>query len=264
MKLSALLPLSLVLALGISHAQQAGNSSPRGAIGLGVGINLEPYAELDDEAQIIPVPVLSYSRGRVAFLGKSIAVNLAEGDNWDVGGVLDYRFQGYDSDDSPVFEEMEDRDGTLEAGFKIGYGAGPVTVSLQTLFDVLDNHGGYTSELLATYDWKRGRATSVSPFIGLTHHSEDFTQYYYGVDPDEERIINTFAPGGEPYNRFVYSPGSTTSPIIGLTARQAISRNWIIFLRGSYEFLPDDITDSPLIDKDTRGSIGVGLARVIY
>jgi outer membrane protein len=274
MKSITVLSAALGLGMGgVAAAQQ--DEAPALVLGAGLGANFEPYAALDDAARLIPIPLVSYTRGRLSFSGKQLAVNVFETGPWQVAGILDYRFQGFEEGDSPVFAGMDDREGTLEAGGRVAYDMGPVTLRTQALFDTLGRHGGFEVEGTATYEWRRGRATSVSPYLGIVYQSEDFNDYYYGVRDDEAAAFADvdFTDSGI-YTRNAYAPGESINPFTGITVRQALSEQWIVFVTGNYTFLPDELKDSPLVQGDPelgsgdldgkayRASLGFAIARV--
>lgn len=250
--LAALATASLALS-GAAFAQDEDRTL---ILGAGAGILFEPYADLDDDASVFPVPLVAYEKGRIGIAGKTIAVSLAETGGASVSAIADYRFQGYEDDDSPVLDGMDDRNGTLELGGRVGAQVGPFNVSGQALFDVLGEHEGY--ELLGTIGWTyaRGLATQVTPYVGVLHESEDLAGYYYGVEADEAAVL----VGGRA--RPAYQPGESTSAVIGINARQALSEKWVVFLNGRYQFLSDEIKDSPIVDEDGRGQIALALGYV--
>lgn len=255
------LPALILGSVTVAYAQE-----DRGATliaGGGIGANFEPYLALEDSATLVPVPVLAYQGKRFSFSGKSLSVRAAQFGKVEFSGLLDYRFQGYDADDSPALAGMDDRDGTLEAGVRADLDlGGQVDLSAQVMFDVLGNHGGYEVRGTASYTIGEGPATRVTPFVGVVLRSEDLANYYYGVDADEASIITDPALGAAPFNRFAYAPGETLSPVIGVSVRQALSPKWLVFGNASHEFLPAEVTDSPIVDSDSRTSVGIALARV--
>lgn len=258
---AALTGTCLVLPMaGVAFAQE---DAPTSAVGAGVGVIAEPYAELDDDLVYYPVPVLNLFEGRLSLWGTTANVRLYQNENWEVAATGKYRVGGYDADDSPVFVGMEDREATVEAGGKVTYDIDDtIYLSLGATHDVLDEHGGFEVTGQASYALSPWKGAQVTPLVGVAFRSEDMSDYYYGVDDDEALVIADFAGSGEAYDRYAYAPGETMTPYMGISYRQAITRDWAVFLNARHEFLPDEVEDSPLVDDDGRTSAGIALARL--
>ena len=258
---AALTGTCLVLPMaGVAFAQE---DAPTSAVGAGVGVIAEPYAELDDDLVYYPVPVLNLFEGRLSLWGTTANVRLYQNENWEVAATGKYRVGGYDADDSPVFVGMEDREATVEAGGKVTYDIDDtIYLSLGATHDVLDEHGGFEVTGQAPYALSPWKGAQVTPLVGVAFRSEDMSDYYYGVDDDEALVIADFAGSGEAYDRYAYAPGETMTPYMGISYRQAITRDWAVFLNARHEFLPDEVEDSQLVDDDGRTSAGIALARL--
>ncbi|WP_158305838.1 MipA/OmpV family protein [Parvularcula bermudensis] len=235
------------------------SADPRNAVGLGIGAVMEAYRDLDEDTRILPTPVLRLDGRRFSVSGTSASYSLLKGEKWEAAATLDYRFQGYDAEDSPIFQGMDDRDSTLEGGGWYSYKIGPAILTAYALTDLFDRHGGYELRGVAAYKVVDNRATKVTPYLGLSFQSEDLANYYYGVEADEAA---TLVIDGESVTRAQYVPGETLTPFVGITARQALSRKWAIAATGRYEFLPDEVVDSPLTDADSRAFFALALARL--
>lgn len=250
------------LATTPAFAQEAGGDDGglRG-IGIGVIVQTQPYLENDD-TRVNVIPSLAYDKGRIWISGKQLGLILTDPDSdgpWELSALLDYRFQGYNADESPVFEGMEDRDGTLEAGAVLTYDMGAARILTQGRVDVLDGHGGFDLLAQAEYDWMPAQYTQIKPYIGISFRSEDHVDYYYGVREDEALVINNFAGGVDTFDRQAYAPGETVNPFIGIVARQALSRHLVVGIFAQHDFFPTEITDSPIIDPDVDGQTTVGI-----
>ena len=246
---------------GAAHAQEA--EDPIRAIGGGIGIVAEPYMELDDDISFYPVPLLYLDGGRFSITGTTTSARVFKSDRWEVAAMADYRFGGYEADDSPVFVGMEDRNGTLELGGWVAFNIDEeIYLTAYAQQDVLDEHGGFELRGQAAWSINPHPATNITPSVGVSFRSEDLADYYYGVTEDEELLITDFAGSGEDYLRFAYAPGETMTPYIGISVRQALSRNWAVFLSAQHEFLPDEVEDSPIVDGDGRSFGGLTLGRL--
>ncbi|WP_370337666.1 MipA/OmpV family protein [Parvularcula marina] len=241
----------------------AQEETPTRAIGAGVGIVSEPYAELEDDYRLFPVPLLYLDGGRISVSGTSASLMVFKSDRWEAAATAEYRFNGYEADDSPVFEGMDDRSGTLEAGGWIAYNIDEtVYLTGYAVHDVLDEHGGFELRGQAAWSWNPHVATNVTPFLGVAFRSEELSDYYYGVLPGEAMTITNFNGGTGTFVRNAYAPGETLTPYAGISVRQALSSSWAVFFSARHEFLPDEVEDSPLVDDDGRSYAGLALGRL--
>jgi len=143
---------------------------------------------------------------------------------------------------------VEERRWTLELAPLVTYRRWPVHLNLQTYFEILDRHQGFTSEFELSYpmEWPRGY---LVPTFDLIYESDEFTDYYYGVSPSEA------APG-----RSAYQPGSALNLELGFQFGYALTGRWLLSGGLSIEKLDDQITSSPIIDRDHLWSANIGLA----
>lgn len=252
----ALLALSPLSALAQPPGAEA--SSPRGpsfSAGIGVAVAGQPYAEAEDAAQVFPIPLISYRSERLDFAGKTATLNAFERRAGDVtisvGVLADWRFQSYEAEDSPVLVGMEDRDGTLEVGGRLAAERDRARLTVTALADVLGRHDGYEVGARLGYELADGRARSVTPNVGLVYRSAALTGYYFGVRPEEALFIACVQePCDDAPARPAYDPGGALSPSVGVTARQSLSRRITLFGVASYEVLPGEITDSPIVSDE--------------
>ena len=143
---------------------------------------------------------------------------------------------------------VEERRWTLELGPMLGYRRWPVHLNFTTYFEILDRHEGITSELELSYpmEWERGY---LVPSFELIYQSDDYTDYYFGVSPEEA------APG-----RPAYKPGSALNVDLGFRFGYALTGHWLLSGGLGIEKLDKQITSSPLIDRDHVWSANIGLA----
>jgi outer membrane protein len=60
-----------------------------------------------------------------------------------------------------------------------------------------------------------------------------------------------------------YKPGSATIPHVGVQYFRPIGEKWALMAFAKFSFLPDAITDSPLVEPDANGmaSMFIGFSR---
>ncbi len=99
-------------------------------------------------------------------------------------------------------------------------------------------HEGFEISADYSYRWTRGRF-SVSPTVGLAYKSDDLSNYYWGVNPQEAGLTL------EPYEAeggVDWEVGLRTSYYLTKSVRLAISAD--------YERLHDSVASSPIVAED--------------
>ena len=91
---------------------------------------------------------------------------------------------------------------------------------------------------------------SLYPQLGLERRSAKYANYLYGVTPSE-----SLASG---YG--VYSPGASTTPVLGLAADYSITENWVINMQLRRKWLDSAVTNSPLVVRKTQDTGYIGLS----
>ncbi|MEM7739497.1 MAG: MipA/OmpV family protein [Pseudomonadota bacterium] len=220
------------------------------AVGGSLAVNVEPYRGLEDEIQIIPVPFFIFNKGDLTVAGPNISYRFAKPTpTTTVSFESRYRFQGYDASDSDFLTGMDDRDGTFELGGRLVHRIGRLRIQLQGMTDVSGTHDGFEAEARATFEVSNGRMISLRPLGGIRFQSSNFVDYYYGVENDEATLARPFFEGEK-----------TAVPFVGANMRMRLTRR--VQLNGSFtmNLLPDDITESPIVDKDSRIGAFMGIS----
>ena len=243
-------PVVLILVLGIllpgsiATAQPPGPRGPRNGWSIGVGAisSPEPYIGADDE--ILVIPVLSVTAGRFSFRGIGASWQLGEWGGFEAEALLRARFGGFEEDDSPFLEGMEDRRFSADLGLELSWEGELVGVRLVPAVDVLDRSGGAEVALELFTPIQLG-PVRLEPRAGAAWQSSGLVDYYYGVRPGEAR------PG-----RPAYRPGSTVNGTVGLFvfAPLADRVTFQSFIR--FERLGSEIEDSPIV-ADTSAVTGL-------
>lgn len=218
------------------------------ALGGSLAVNAEPYRGLKDELQIIPVPFFIFNKRNLTVAGPNISYRFAKPTKTTtVSFESRYRFQGYDASDSDFLTGMDDREGTFEVGGRMVHRIGRLRVQLQAMTDVSGTHDGFEAEARATLEVSNGRMISLRPLGGVRFQSSNFVDYYYGVETDEAIAGREF-----------YEGERTIVPFVGANMRMRLTRR--VQLNGSVNInlLPDDITNSPIVEKERRIGAFVG------
>jgi len=213
-------------------------------VGGGVVVKTKPYADAD--AKIYPIPLFAYEGKRFYLQGAQGGYRLFSHKGFSIGPVLRPRFDGYDQDDSPILNGMEERDWSVDGGVgaQMLTGVGLFGVSFVT--DLLGRHKGQELEFGYTILFKAAGFDFI-PTAGVRYKSENLVDYYYGVRANETRP-----------DRPVYEPDAATDPFLRLAVRRKLSDHWSLLGAAQYEWLTDEITDSPLVDKNYEISVMAG------
>ena len=215
------------------------------SVGMGAAFQARPYAGADD--RVIPIPLINYVGEYLTIAGPRFEYELTRRDWITVSVLGEYRFAGYESDDSRRLRGMRDRDDTFELGLAFRRElVDKVTLRAQFSADVLGKHGGMEGDLAITRNFRSGR-WSFSPTLGVSIQSSDLADYYYGVRAFEARP-----------SRPSYELGATFDPYFGLTTTYQAAPGWLAIGGLNLELLDDEITDSPIVDEDVLATLFVG------
>ena len=147
---------------------------------------------------------------------------------------------------------LDDRDDGLDAGMRFSYRAPFGLVALEGIHDITGASEGFEIKFDYRYQWRLDQ-TSITAIAGASWLSEDTANYYYGT-LDEEVARGVTA----------YSPGSAVIPRVGLQMMRSLgSTKWQVLGAVDYQFLPDELQDSPLLEPDSEGMarVMIGLSR---
>ncbi len=243
-KLPSLVVLSALTALAaLPAAAQPPSGGPAGgppngwSLGVAVISSPEPYVDADND--VLVVPALSITAGRFSFRGIGAAWRLGEWGDVKAEALVRARLSGFDADDSPFLEGMEDRRKSADLGVELTWERERFGLRLTPTVDVLGRSDGAEMALEAFAPLRFG-PVRVEPRVGVTWASSGLTDYYYGVRSDEAR------PG-----RPEYRPGSTLNGTVGVFVFSPI-RGRVLF-QGflQLERLGPEIEDSPIVSDAT-------------
>ncbi|GJM45341.1 MAG: structural protein MipA [Gemmatimonadota bacterium] len=243
--LATVLPLLSLLAAQSVGAAGGFPGDRHWAVGIGVATSPSPFA--DHATEVLPIPLVVYQGDRFHAAGAEIGYTVARG-RW---GALDLkarpRFEGFDPKAGSALEGMVERDGTLELGASLAFGALNVGFSQ----DAADVHGGREASLSIGIPW-RGKRWDMTTSVGVAWKSADLIDYYYGVRADEATA-----------DRAAFQGDSAFTLTSDLTLTSQISWNWMLFVGAQGERLSSAVTDSPIVEDDYQFSSFVGLIRIL-
>ncbi len=223
----------------------------RGRIGVGVGVigRSSPYVG-SDTTVLNPIPAITYNGERLQWLGPNVQYGILGTGRWRLAASASYRIGVFEEDDSPALAGMGDRDNTLMAGIGFRYELpGGVNLSMQYEHDVLDKIGGGSASARVSKGFQAGWLRLV-PQLQVNWLSDELTNYDFGVTARAATLT-----------RPAYNTGSSVSYELGFGTFIELTEEWRIVVNVAAEFLPDRITDSPIVADD---HVIKGFAAITY
>jgi outer membrane protein len=259
MKLSYTLLVTLLASHGAAFAAPAPDDGPQGgqpvlSLGLGTVVSTAVYA--GEDRRITPVPLVSYESKRFFWRGISGGVHLVDLDGFSVDATLSGRFSGIKRKDFGVSELaqrgidrnlLDNRKDGLDVGIAATWAGDFGELEAGVKGDATGASKGYEAHLKYGYPVHMGR-TRITPHAGVALMSKKLSNYYFGTMASEvaRGVVD-------------YKPGSAAVPTFGVEVMHPLSGQWMVLGGISYKVLPTKITDSPLVKKDTNGSVSLFL-----
>ena len=162
--------------------------------------------------------------------------------------------RGYKANDSTKLTGMAERKNSWDLGGRVAAKTGMGTISLAATGDVSGKHKGQEVDLAFSQDlFRKGprgnpRSVSVDFQAGVKWQSDEVVDYYYGVKSGESTVT-----------RAAYNGQDAITPYVGVTARTNIAQHVTFDVGAVYKHYPDEITDSPIVDKDHDVELTAGL-----
>lgn len=215
--------------VGIGYAARFGNSPYEGVDNVG-----SVYSDYNYDL----VPLYLYEGEHLFAHGTEAGIHLFKPRPLNLDLIVSYRFDRLQPEASDYLAGMDERQQSVDIGFDTSLTGGWGELNFRVLTDLLDRHEGQELGLTYLFPWQRGKWT-VTPSVGVIYQSQNLTDYYYGVRPEEALA-----------DRPAYSPSSAWNWRAGLNVSYHWLQNWYLFANASYEGLDKTITDSPTVDKD--------------
>ena len=222
------------------------------ALGINFSVSQRPYTNAENSAFAYPYLTSFEYQG---FTDDWLLI--AEGDlgirkvtesQWVFGLVGRIQTLGFGSEKPDELMGMEDKQWTVELAPFVAYRGWPVHISAKPYKEISGRHGGWIGEFRLEWPLQRSWGYIV-PSITASRLDDTYANYYYGVTPQEAR------PGRPPY-----TPGAATNLTARLTAGVQLSDKWLLSGHFEYEKLDAVISNSPIVDKDSLWSGGIGIA----
>ncbi len=249
---SALALLALVpgLALAQTHDERPGPPAQPPGWSLGIAIAAADSPYVGEGARVLPFPIFGYEGERLFLRGISGGVHLVDTGAFQLDGLVSARLDGFDIDDlsaSGLADNgldarlLDDRDHGLDAGIGASWTGSFGRVRVEALADVTDTSGGHEVGVEYTFMLRSG-AWTILPSAAVRWLSEDLTNYYFGT-------LDSEVARGVPR----YTPGAAVVPSVSVVATRPLGERWSFMGGFTYRVLPDELSDSPLLERDTDG-----------
>ncbi len=249
MKYVIKLGASLVILVGIAlHTAQADDFS----LGLTAGWSSKLYRQVDENKNNLVFPNVDYDAGRFWFHGLSAGYDILHtpSDRISVlGYYLPLSFKASDSH-SDAMRQLKNRRSTLMTGLSYSHdsiGMGRFETTLAT--DSLDTSNGFHWSSSWSYPVQFG-LLSVEPALGFNWNDRKFNKYYYGISTEEAQRSGLRK----------YTPDESVTPYAELNVNYTLTENWNIYGGARYTLLPDEVKNSPMVEKDSLLSLWTGFS----
>lgn len=244
MRIFSLSLLSLACCAVTAHAELA--------VGFGVAGFQDPQKGM--ESRNMAIPLISYTGERLSFQITTLSYRVVDVGDIHFSALASARLQGYEVVDSPYLVGMKDRSNTLDGGMSLDWNG----FSLSYTHDLLSKHKG--DEVSFTYNKGFGLGKAeVMLGAGVTRQSEKLNQYYYGVAPNESRSLIV---DNKAFNRTAYKTEGATVPKINMLVKYPVFGSWALVSGAEVNFLPKEITDSPIIENKNAWGAFAGVVKV--
>jgi MipA family protein len=238
--------LILLITLGVlSLSSRAQAEGLRYSIGLLAGAGQSPFEKDGTETGLIPDFLIEGDR--FSFGTSGLTYDVIQGGDFTLSARLAPRWFAADPGDVAGLEQLK-RDTAIEAGLSARFAFGNFEAELGALHDVSDTHGGTAVNAALSTGFSVSERFTIGAKVGATWMDADLATYSYGVLPAE-------ASGSLAAHRV----GESVIPSISINASYALADH--VSLTGGVEtsFLPESVTDSPIVKRETLTSVVIGL-----
>lgn len=238
MKLALALLLVVTSLAATPPASAQEDDDTRVALGAAVISSPRPYVGADNDTQ--PIPIIEVDWGRFFVYGIVAGYRFVDTEEFSMSVRIQGRFGGFEEDDSPFLEGMEERKISADVGIGATRRWKRWGLSASVFADALDRSNGVEASTGVSYTFFGfDRRLLLTPELELVWSSSDLLDFYYGVRPEEAR------PG-----RPAYSPDDAIDARARLLTRYRLTAKWSATLLFSAGRLPDEVRDSPIVEDD--------------
>ncbi len=237
--------LLIVAALFMATSAMADDFS----IGAGAVFNESPYKGYNEN--VSAVPLISYEGERFYVrqaTGGWIVWKDAKNELSLTASWMPLHFDPEDNDDQAM-KQLDERKASAMLGGAYYHHESWGSLKFAIAADAMDESGGVMGEMSYFRPFRMERLT-LTPSVGVLFHDESFNDYYYGVSAKEARRSGLQQ----------YTAGETVTPYLGVAAKYQLTQNLWLNASAVYTVLPDDVKNSPMIDRDDSFALMTGLS----
>ncbi|PKH27041.1 MltA-interacting protein MipA [Enterobacterales bacterium CwR94] len=219
------------------------------SVGASLIYSESPYRGGQD--RYLPIPVINYEGEDFWLRSLQAGYYLWKTDQDQLSLTLLGSPQQYDPKDNDLgdMKALDKRRMTLMGGLTYRHSADWGTVRTTLVGDVLNNSNGILWDLTYLYRVQLGKL-GLTPGIGALWNSSNQNRYYFGVSGNESARTGIDR----------YQPDDSWTPYVELTADYQFNAQWRGFVSGRYTRLPDEIKDSPMVDKNSQTLLWTGIS----
>lgn len=194
------------------------------------------------------VPLYMYEGDKVYLHATRVGLKLGErrDHNWEL--FLDYRYEGFPTENQAALAGMARRTAALQSGVAYRGRTQFGNVDLELLHDANNTSHGNEWRLGYSIDIHSGR-WHFRPSWTVARRSANLNNYYYGVRPEEA------APG-----RPAYMPGAGTDWTAALYGYYELTERWRLLGGVGVTYLDESVRKSPIVDDRPQMGALVGAA----
>lgn len=217
------------------------NSQAQFGMGVGFTQAQSPYRSVSSSPNTVPA-YINYEGEKGYFRGIEGGLHLwkqgERGNSLTFSALASVRMEGYKASDSGFLQGMEKRKWSLEAGVGAALQNGYNRFTAKVLTDTLGRHKGQSIDFGYAYIYPVNRKLMLIPAFNTTWQSSHLLDYYFGVTPQEASL-----------EREAYEAASGVQFRASLVVNYTINPNTSLMLVSSTRWLPNSVTDSPLVDR---------------
>ena len=237
------------LAALIAFGAQQGFAQQQQGVSLGFGGGYSNGLYIGDDGEFFALPLVRYDSAAFSIgFPDGLRVTISGNSEFTLSGVLAPRLSTIDMSDAAELDGL-DRETTFDIGLLARYDLTPGTsISFRAVTEISDEHGGSEVDL----NIRQGLPLGGIPFFALAGarwQSDELSSYLYGVSATEATI-----------DRAAYSAGDHITPYLGVGTSIPLTDQIRLNASVRAEFLPDEVTNSSIVDEDVSVSGIVGIA----
>jgi outer membrane protein len=252
----SVLAVSLLAATTTGAAEQdaSADDDDSKSYSLGVGfagrIRQQAYTGIDRDT--LAIPLIQFENRWVELQGPRLQLKLPQlewGNDQELsfGLGIEYDSPGYEPDDAPILNGMEERKDQILGGASAKWSNELFELSADWMFDVSGESKGQRISLGLERSFPIGNRLRLTPSATAIWLDEKYADYYYGVRIGEARA-----------DRPAYTADGTLNFELGLRADYMLTKRQLAFVGFEYTALGSEIKDSPLTDRSGEAAIMLG------